>query len=70
MKNRIPDYLPVQRNKAQSPPAVFQGLRDMGEKQITYRIRQVKSYIQVHPVTGIGAAFCLGILLGWFNKRK
>ena len=70
MKNRIPDLLPAQGKKGQPSQPTFQGLRNLAQDQFVVRIRQVESYVQVHPVTGVGAAFCIGIFLGWFINRR
>ncbi len=70
MKNRIPDYLPASRRNSQPSQPAFQKLRNVAQNQIAYRMSQVETYVQEHPVTGIGAAFCIGILLGWVIKRR
>lgn len=70
MKNRIPDYLP-DTTRTESPSApTFQALRDLARKQFADRMRQAETYVREHPVVGLGAAFCIGILLGWVIKRK
>lgn len=71
MKNRIPDYLsaPSQEIRPPPPPALHE-LRNLAQRQLADRIRQVKTYFQEHPGTGIGAAFCIGIFLGWVIKRR
>ncbi len=70
MKNRIPDYLLSPRRTRQPSPPALQRLRDLAQEQIAYRMRQVKTQVQEHPVSGIGAAFCIGIFLGWVVKRR
>lgn len=70
MKNRIPDYLPVPRRTGPASQPAFQDLRDLAQKQIADRIRQVETYVQTHPAAGIGAAICIGIFLGWMIKRR
>ena len=70
MTNRIPDYLPAASRQDQASQPAFQELRDLAQKQIADRMRQVATYVQEHPATGIGAAFCLGIFLGWVIKRR
>jgi ElaB/YqjD/DUF883 family membrane-anchored ribosome-binding protein len=70
MKNRIPDYLPALRRKGQPSSPAFQEWRNLTQKQIADRVRQFEKYVQEHPVTGIGAAFCIGIFLGWIIKRR
>jgi ElaB/YqjD/DUF883 family membrane-anchored ribosome-binding protein len=70
MINRIPDSRPPPKRKGQPPKPASQALSDLAQQQITYRLRQVETYVQAHPVTGIGAALCIGILLGWVIKRR
>ena len=69
MKNRIPNYLPASKTKAPLSLSADIKLLDLVRKQITDRMRVVETYVQEHPVTGIGAAFCIGIFLGWVIKR-
>ena len=70
MKTRIPDLLPTPGQKCQPSQSAIQELRNLAQRQIACRMRQVETYVQQHPVTGIGAAFCIGIFLGWVIKRR
>lgn len=70
MKNRIPNYLPAFERAGQPSQPALQELRDSAQRQIACRIHQVETYVQEHPVTGIGVAFCIGIFLGWVVKRR
>ena len=70
MKNRIPAFLAAPRKKVQKSPPAFQELRDLAQKQMASRLRQVETYIHEHPGTALGAAFCIGIFLGWIIRRK
>jgi ElaB/YqjD/DUF883 family membrane-anchored ribosome-binding protein len=70
MKNRIPNYLPAQNRKALPLQSANTKLLDLVQTQIADRMRVIESYVQEHPVTGIGAAFCIGIFLGWAIKRN
>jgi len=69
MINRIPESLPLPRRNDQ-PSTSFYDLRNLAQKQCADRVRQVKTYVQEHPVAGIGTAFGIGILLGWIIKRR
>lgn len=69
MMNRIPDYLSAPWRTQSAQPA-FQDLRKLARKRIGDRMRQVETYVQEHPGTGLGAAFCIGMFLGWVIKRK
>jgi ElaB/YqjD/DUF883 family membrane-anchored ribosome-binding protein len=70
MTNRIPNYLPASRRKGQPSQSAYQELRNLVQKQIADRMRVIEAYVQEHPVTGLGAAFCIGIFLGWVIKRR
>jgi ElaB/YqjD/DUF883 family membrane-anchored ribosome-binding protein len=69
MRNRIPNYLPTTKSKA-LPSRSSDNLLDEVQKQITDGMRAVETYVQEHPVTAIGAVFCIGIFLGWVIKRS
>lgn len=70
MSSRTPDLLPEANRTRQQYPTAIQQLRSLAQKQITVRIGQVKTWVQEHPATGISAAFCMGVLLGWIVKRR
>jgi ElaB/YqjD/DUF883 family membrane-anchored ribosome-binding protein len=70
MKNRVLNYLPAPKRKAVPSQSTNPKLLDLVQKQIADRMRVIETYVQGHPVTGIGAAFCIGILLGWVIKRS
>jgi ElaB/YqjD/DUF883 family membrane-anchored ribosome-binding protein len=70
MKNRIPDHLPASSRTDQRSEPTFQELRDLARKQFAGLTRQSETYVREHPLSGLGAAFCIGIFLGWIIKRK
>jgi len=70
MNSRIPDHLLGPNQTGQPSQPAFQALRNLAQKQIADRMRQVKTCVQEHPVTGIGMAFCIGVFLGWISKRR
>jgi len=70
MMNRIPYYLPAPKRKALPSQSANPKLLDLVQKQIADQMRVIESCVQEHPVTGIGAAFCIGIFLGWAIKRN
>ena len=70
MTNIIADVRPAPtRNEDPSQPA-FQVLCKWSQRRVAYWTGHVESYVQEHPVTGIGAAICIGIFLGWMSKRR
>ena len=70
MKNRIPDCLSALERRGQPSQPTFQELRNLAQRQIAVRLRQVEQFVEEHPASGIGAAFGIGIFLGWIIKRK
>ena len=70
MTNRVPEYLSVPRQIGPPTPPAIQELRNQAQKEFARRMRQINALVQEHPVTGLGAAFCIGILLGWFSQRR
>ena len=70
MKNRIPHYPLAPTRTVQPPETTFQELRPLARKQFSDRMHQAGTYVSKHPVSGLGAAFCIGIFLGWVIKRK
>jgi hypothetical protein len=68
MTNRVREHLRVPRQIGQPPQPAFRSCTS--PDAFARRMRQIETLVQEHPVTGIGAAFCIGILLGWFSKRK
>ena len=70
MKNRIPDYLPDSMRTDQPSEPMLQELRDLARRQFADRMRQAEMFVREHPVSGLGAAFCIGIFLGWVIRRK
>jgi ElaB/YqjD/DUF883 family membrane-anchored ribosome-binding protein len=70
MKNRIPEYLRTSRQKDLPPQPATHELLSLAQKQIASQVRKIETFVNKHPVTGIGAAFCIGIFLGWVIKRK
>ena len=70
MTNRISEDLSIPRQIGQSPQPAFEELRNQAQKEFARRQRQIEALVQEHPVAGLGAAICIGILLGWFSKRR
>jgi hypothetical protein len=70
MTNRLGVYAPAARRAGQPAPPAPLSWPDQAQKQITRGVRQIEIYVQKHPLTGIGAALSIGIVLGWFIKRR
>jgi ElaB/YqjD/DUF883 family membrane-anchored ribosome-binding protein len=69
MKNQIPNGLftpsPHLPQTMATPAQILQ------ETQMRFNQGQewIETYVQEHPAVGMGAAFCLGVLIGWASKR-
>ena len=70
MNNRLDAFRPIARREGQPSPPTPHPWHDQAQKQIARGMQKIESYVQQHPLTGIGAAFCIGIFLGWFIKRR
>lgn len=70
MRNRIPDFLPTSNQPDQSSSPTFQELSDLARMQFAGKLRQGETYVREHPASGLRAAFCMGLFLGWVIKRK
>lgn len=69
MKNRLPQYVKVHNGRhgseeqaAVTPSNLERTVRDFG--------RVVANYVQQHPKLAVGAMFSVGVLLGWWVKRR
>ena len=70
MNNRLGVFTPAARREGQPSSPAPLSWHDQAQMQITRGVRQIETYVQQHPLTGIGAAFSIGIVLGWFIKRR
>lgn len=70
MKNRITaDLLAFAPDDSRAKPD-RNGWLHAAQSQMSQRGRWVKMYIQDYPAVGIGAALCIGVVIGWINKRR
>jgi ElaB/YqjD/DUF883 family membrane-anchored ribosome-binding protein len=70
MINRIPDDLLASGPQIPSPSTTSAELLQAAQKQFDDGRRRVETYIQEHPAAGISAALCIGVLIGWYSKRR
>ena len=70
MINRIPDDLLASDPEVASSSTTSAELLQAAQKQFDDGRRRVETYIQEHPAAGIGAALCIGVLIGWYSKRR
>ncbi len=70
MKNRIPDRVSDSRRTDRPSEPAFQEFCDLAREQDADGMRQAKAFVRQHPASGLGAAICIGIFLGWVIKRK
>jgi len=70
MINRIPDDLLAADPHVPSLSNANAELLQVAQQHLDRGRRRVELYIQEHPVAGISAALCIGVLLGWYSKRR
>lgn len=70
MKNRLLDYLPAVAKKGHPLNLDLERLGSQVHKQFDDQLSQAQTSIQEHPLPAIGAALCLGVVLGWIVKRR
>jgi len=82
MKNRISDdqfaTAPATRASqtrvSQAPisgaPVASPDLLNTAKELLDQQRQKIETYVQGNPTLGLGAALCIGVLLGWFSKRR
>ncbi len=70
MKNRIPAHLLASKPQGPRTPAAPARMLQAAKKQFNKRRRGIEMYVLEHPTVGIGVALCIGVLIGWFSKRR
>ena len=70
MKNRLPGDLWASAPHFSRTPTAPAELLHAVQKQLDQRRRWIEMYVQEHPAVGIGAALCIGVLIGWIIKRR
>jgi ElaB/YqjD/DUF883 family membrane-anchored ribosome-binding protein len=68
MKNRIADTPFAQHvpRRSTAPTDLLQS----AQTRFNQGRKWIETYVQEHPAAGIGAALCIGVLIGWFSKRR
>jgi ElaB/YqjD/DUF883 family membrane-anchored ribosome-binding protein len=70
MKNRIAQNpLDGSPRGKQMLPAPAE-LMDTAQKKFAQGRTMIERYVQDYPAVGIGAALCIGVLIGWISKRR
>jgi ElaB/YqjD/DUF883 family membrane-anchored ribosome-binding protein len=70
MTNRLGVYARAAWRQGQRSPTGPPLWPDQAQQQITRGVRRIETFVQQHPITGISAVFCIGVVLGWFIKRS
>ena len=69
MKNRIANEPFVEQPRGPVPPSTLNELLPAAREMVMEGRRQVETYVRKNPALGIGAALCLGVVIGWISKR-
>ena len=70
MKNRVSDYLGTPIPSREKSSASFPEQVNAAQEELVNRKQQIERAVGKHPLTGVGAAFAFGILIGWVIKRR
>jgi len=70
MKNRIPDDLLAPAPEAPPTPTPPDEMLHVAQKQLNQFRQWIETYVQERPAVGMGAALCIGVVIGWINKRR
>ncbi len=70
MKNRIPGDLLASAPQVPRTSTAPAELLPAAQKQFNQRRQWIEMYVQEHPAVGLGAALCIGVLIGWISKRR
>jgi len=69
MKNRMANKPFVEHPQGPAPPSTLHALLPAVRETVKEGRRQVEMYVRENPAIGIGAALCLGVVIGWISKR-
>lgn len=70
MNNRFPK---IPENANHAPPSVFTADRESFDaitSSLLGKRNQVESLVREYPLSSLGAAVCLGMVIGWIMKRR
>jgi ElaB/YqjD/DUF883 family membrane-anchored ribosome-binding protein len=70
MKNRFSDDLLAFSPPVSETPTTPADVLHAARKQLDQQRQWIETYVQEHPVVGIGTALCIGVLIGWISKRR
>lgn len=72
MLNRISDYLPTTWNMARKPksPDKPTSLRPSVDADAQSWSKSVEQFVRSHPGASLAAAFCIGVTVAWWIKRR
>ncbi len=74
MKNRISEdhfaTAPTTSPPTVREPVASSDFLQTAKEQFGQQRQKIESYVQENPALGISAAICIGVLVGWFSKRR
>jgi hypothetical protein len=70
MISRISDYMQTANPDRPTPQTPSAALPRRLKRNLEGTKNWIEGCIEKHPEASIGAIFCLGVMIGWFAKRK
>ena len=69
MFNRISDYLPTTWNKGHKSQTA-EARSQLEETNLASWSQSVEQFVRSHPGASLAAAFCVGVTVAWWIKRR
>ena len=70
MKNRVPHFPATGNHSTHESKESFQELRTLARTKLIRQRTKAEDFLGEYPLSGLAAAVCLGVVLGWFMKRR
>lgn len=70
MLNRISDYLPVSWSAQQKSRATSPAPAAVAASTVQAWGKSMEEFVKNHPGASLAAAFCVGVTVAWWIKRR
>jgi ElaB/YqjD/DUF883 family membrane-anchored ribosome-binding protein len=70
MKNRIAENHLAGSARVKTMLPASADLLHTAQKKLAAGRTVIERYVQGYPAVSIGAALCIGVLIGWISKRR